>query len=151
MRGFLFALFQFILGIVLFFVGGIIFVFFTEKIDNRRKKMAIVKAAICALCADGKADEKEMDLLREICQKMGIRQRTLKGLIREIEHGDSTLFIPSTIEERKEVLSYMAKMMWVDGDVDREENKLFIRLGNMYKIDPKDRKAILEEAGKASE
>lgn len=136
----------FLLGILIYIGFAIIVVYFGSKRDKRRLREAIVKASLCAALEDGDLTDEEGDLLAKTCNQLGVHRHTFEGLTREINRGNSSVYIPSTKDEKKEVISYVAKMILVDGDINQSERRIYNRLGKAYGVSQEDLKAILEQA-----
>ena len=120
----------------------------------------IKKVMTMMMLADGKIDENEKIMMKDIYQKMTNFELSDSDIEKEIENSKTTIFgledlltevFPQLNESGRETIIKVA--YWVsiaDGKVDKEEEKLLIKLAKHFQISSAHLKGIISEVNELS-
>ena len=120
----------------------------------------IKKVMAMMILADGKIDEKEKRMMKDIYQKMTNSELSDSDIEKEIENSKTTIFgledlltevFPQLNDSGRETIIKVA--YWVsiaDGKVDKEEEKLLIKLAKHFQISSAHLKGIISEVNELS-
>lgn len=84
-----------------------------------RARKAAVRNAIAVMTSDGRVDDRELDVLRRISERVGLPSDELEKLLEE--DAPAEFVVPATREERVRQLLDMVLMMLADGEIDPRE------------------------------
>ena len=122
--------------------------------------MGIKKVMAMMILADGKIDENEKIMMKDIYQKMTNFELSDSDIEKEIENSKTTIFgledlltelFPQLNESGRETIIKVA--YWVsiaDGKVDKEEQQLLIKLAKHFQISSAHLKGIISEVNELS-
>jgi len=122
--------------------------------------MGIKKVMAMMILADGKIDENEKIMMKDIYQKMTNFELSDSDIEKEIENSKTTIFgledlltevFPQLNDSGRETIIKVA--YWVsiaDGKVDKEEQQLLIKLAKHFQISNAHLKGIISEANELS-
>ena len=103
---------------------------------ERRSDKGHFKNLVLLARADGKVEEVELQLLKRIASRLSLTEEQVKEII---EHPSQYPTIPPVSKvERYERLAWFVEMIYVDGIVDAEEERLVLRKGVALGFDEKD-------------
>ncbi len=75
--------------------------------------------------ADGSLGEREVNLLADRCQELGLGEPELKKALQFALADDAKVSLPSTPAEREALLVDLLRMMAADGSLEEPEKRLF--------------------------
>ena len=94
--------------------------------------------------ADGKLTDGEIELLVERARKWGITKGEVAAAADYASSGEAEFVFPPSIEERREVLAELVRVMAADGELADIEKKLFALAAAAMDITPDELNRILD-------
>ena len=92
------------------------------------------EALVVAAFVDGNLADEERAVLRRKATEMDIPVGQFDEILDRGRKGQLRVFLPSSPEERLELLDSLIDVICADGRLDRTENRLLLRLGGHLKI-----------------
>jgi uncharacterized tellurite resistance protein B-like protein len=83
--------------------------------------------AVGIMKADGKIDESELSVLRDIASRLGIGEGNIDAIVNDPDSAENSL--PTDPFKRALFLVFMASAVWADGNADDAEKELLTEIG----------------------
>ncbi len=83
--------------------------------------------AVGIMKADGKIDESELSVLRDIASRLGIGEGNIDAIVNDPDSAENSL--PTDPFKRALFLVFMASAVWADGNADDAEKELLMEIG----------------------
>lgn len=104
-----------------------------------------MKAVLVAVLADGAVSESEKRLVRRVQQRLGIADRQLAGLVKEVGQGGE-LSLPTDQKDRRAALELMVATAAIDGQVGEQERDLLERVALRMEITGRQWQELYDQA-----
>lgn len=123
----------------------------SDQDDKVARSAVTLKLLIRVALADGRWDEREVALLEELADALGINPADLKRFRKspELEVAELSAGLPVDNAGRISLFADLVKMAYADRVVHESEMQLLIRLGNVLGFDEESVRGIVEEEGQA--
>lgn len=120
----------------------------------------LIRWTIAMMLADGKIDEKEMEMIKGLAAKRGINETRLQALIAELQNiADPIGHVNETsqLEADAELIRHLARVALADGEVSGEELAMLNNVGKKIAMAPidvdmlikRERRNLFQEAKEA--
>lgn len=113
--------------------------------ESWTKRQRQLRNVIVMAMADGSIGEREVNLIADRCEQLGLHEADLQ---RAIEFGlddDAAVEIPSELDERKSLMQDLIRMMAADGHLAESEKRLFALVAVRMKLSAEDVDRLIRE------
>lgn len=115
---------------------------FNLKSQSQKERETTVKNVIAVMLADGQMDPDEMRFLNAVCQRVGLSEKELKGVLKNPQNIE---FTPAkNPNERMQQLIDIIGMMLSDGHIDSREMDICITLATKLGFKPSSVAALVQ-------
>lgn len=92
---------------------------------NFSQRQQQLRNLVVMALADGSIGEREVNLVADRCQELGLGEGDLQKAIEFGLGDDAALELPADLEGRQELMQDLIRMMAADGRLDESEKRLF--------------------------
>lgn len=92
---------------------------------NFSKRQQQLRNLVVMAMADGSIGEREVNLIADRCQELGLGPSDMQKAIEFGLGDDAALELPGDVSERNELMRDLIRMMAADGVLDESEKRLF--------------------------
>ncbi len=119
--------------------------------ESFTKRQRQLRNLIVMALADGSIGEREVNLIADRCEQLGLHEDDLQKAIEFGLDDDAAVEIPSDIEERKSLMKDLIRMMAADGYLAESEKRLFALAAVRMKLSTVDVDQLIIETLPASD
>ncbi len=119
--------------------------------ESFTKRQRQLRNLIVMALADGSIGEREVNLIADRCEQLGLNEDDLQQAIEFGLDDDAAVEIPSEIDEREALMKDLIRMMAADGYLAESEKRLFALAAVRMKLSTADVDRLIGETLPASD
>ena len=119
--------------------------------ESFTKRQRQLRNLIVMALADGSIGEREVNLIADRCEQLGLNEDDLQQAIEFGLDDDAAVEIPSEIDERESLMKDLIRMMAADGYLAESEKRLFALAAVRMKLSTADVDRLIGETLPASD
>jgi uncharacterized tellurite resistance protein B-like protein len=113
--------------------------------ESFTKRQRQLRNFIVMALADGSLGEREVNLIADRCEQLGLHESDLQRAIEYGLHDNAAVEIPADREERESLMKDLIRMMAADGHLAESEKRLFALAAVRMNIMPADLERLITE------